>query len=131
MAGAVVFGLTYVLARNLPTTIDRCPGDRIGLCEVPTTSSWVIMLSLAFILEALYFALTEGLTGQTIGKKVLNIYVMDPGGGLIGVPRAIGRYLMKIPSAIVLLLGFLWSIWEPRKRTWHDMVVNSIVVKRS
>ena len=32
-------------------------------------------------------------------------------------------------SALALFLGYLWMLWEPRKRTWHDIVANSLVVK--
>jgi hypothetical protein len=29
----------------------------------------------------------------------------------------------------VCLLGYLWALWDERKQTWHDKVVNSIVVR--
>jgi uncharacterized RDD family membrane protein YckC len=25
--------------------------------------------------------------------------------------------------------GFLWMLWEPRKRTWHGIVADSLVVR--
>ena len=31
--------------------------------------------------------------------------------------------------ALALFLGFLWMLWEPRKRTWHDIVADSLVVR--
>jgi len=32
-------------------------------------------------------------------------------------------------SALPLLLGYFWMLWEPRKRTWHDIVADSLVVR--
>jgi uncharacterized RDD family membrane protein YckC len=34
-------------------------------------------------------------------------------------------------SALACFLGFFWMLWEPRKRTWHDIVANSLVVSAS
>jgi uncharacterized RDD family membrane protein YckC len=31
-------------------------------------------------------------------------------------------------SALPCFLGFFWMLWEPRKRTWHDIVADSLVV---
>ncbi len=33
-----------------------------------------------------------------------------------------------IAPALALFLGYLWMLWEPRKRTWHDIVADSLVV---
>jgi hypothetical protein len=32
-------------------------------------------------------------------------------------------------SALPCFLGFFWMLWEPRKRTWHDIVADSLVVR--
>jgi hypothetical protein len=32
-------------------------------------------------------------------------------------------------SALPCFLGFFWMLWDRRKRTWHDMVANSLVVR--
>ena len=31
--------------------------------------------------------------------------------------------------AIAFFVGYLWMLWEPRKRTWHDIVADSLVVR--
>jgi uncharacterized RDD family membrane protein YckC len=43
--------------------------------------------------------------------------------------RAFTRALVSSLSALVFFLGYLWMLWEPRKRTWHDIVANSLVVR--
>jgi uncharacterized RDD family membrane protein YckC len=42
--------------------------------------------------------------------------------------RAFVRALVGNLSALALFLGYLWMLWEPRKRTWHDIVADSLVV---
>ena len=77
----------------------------------------------------MYYALTEGRTGQTLGKKALGIKVIDTyTGAPIGGGRAIGRYFAKILSGALCFLGFFWMLWDPNKQTWHDKIVRSYVV---
>ena len=77
-----------------------------------------------------YFAYFDGTRGQTVGKMALSIKVIDmDNGDVIGVPRGIGRYFAKLLSGLALGLGFLWMLWDPRKQTWHDKLVRSVVVR--
>jgi len=42
--------------------------------------------------------------------------------------RAFGRFAMSLVSGLVLLLGYLWMIWDSEKQTWHDKVARTYVV---
>lgn len=77
-----------------------------------------------------YYTYLEGsAAGQTLGKKALGIRVIDlAGGGPIGPTRAFIRYIGRFVSAIVLLLGYLWMLWDGEKQTWHDKMAGSVVV---
>jgi uncharacterized RDD family membrane protein YckC len=77
-----------------------------------------------------YFIYFEGgTTGQTIGKKVLNIRVIDfSTGGPVGYGKAAGRYIGRILSAIPLGLGYFWMLWDKEKQTWHDKIAGTVVV---
>ena len=82
------------------------------------------------IIGVAYYAWLDGTRGQTVGKMVAGIKVVDAdSGGFIGVPRGIGRYFARILSGIVLGLGFLWMLWDERKQCWHDKLVRSVVVR--
>jgi uncharacterized RDD family membrane protein YckC len=52
-------------------------------------------------------------------------------GGPLPWVRAFARALMSNVSALPCFLGFFWMLWDPRKRTWHDIVADSLVVKAS
>jgi uncharacterized RDD family membrane protein YckC len=80
-----------------------------------------------------YFTYFEGSpSGQTFGKRVMNIRVIDQTtGGSIGYGRAAIRWLMRIVSTIPCLLGYFWMLWDKEKQTWHDKVAQSYVVPTS
>jgi len=88
---------------------------------------------LALFAGLAYFTYLEGSpSGQTIGKRAMNIRVIDFGaGGSIGYGRAVVRYLMRIVSGFVCLLGYLWMLWDRERQTWHDKLANSVVVPTS
>jgi len=84
-----------------------------------------ILVELAYFT---YFHATSA--GQSIGNKILGIRVLDADTGRsLPYVRAFVRALMSNISALPCFLGFFWMLWEPRKRTWHDMVANSLVVR--
>lgn len=127
--------VTAVITSQLPTEIEPCEIDgELFLCENYTAGSWlvIILLNVVVGLGSLlgYYAYFIGTRGATLGKKAAGVAVVDERtGDWIGFGRAAGRELFKIISAAVLLLGFLWAIWDKEKRTWHDMVVSSRVVR--
>ncbi len=86
---------------------------------------------LGLVISLGYYTYFHGKTGQTPGDAVMSIRVVDFRNGTgapIGYGRALGRALMSIVSAVVLLLGYLWMLWDSEKQTWHDKVAGSVVV---
>jgi len=88
---------------------------------------------LNLVLSAGYYTYFEGGTsGQTFGKKALGIRVIDlSGGGPIGYGRGFIRWIGRIVSALPLLLGYFWMLWDKEKQTWHDKFAGSVVVPES
>jgi uncharacterized RDD family membrane protein YckC len=80
-----------------------------------------------------YFSYFEGsASGQTVGKRVMNIRVIDFNtGGPIGIGRGLLRWVGRIASSIVCLLGYLWMLWDREKQTWHDKIATTVVVPTS
>lgn len=89
--------------------------------------------ALSLLVGLAYVAYLEGgPSGQTIGKKVMNIRVIDAeSGGPIGYGRAILRYFAKFLSAIPCALGYFWMLWDDNKQTWHDKITADVVVPTS
>ena len=81
---------------------------------------------------AYYVLLEGGAKGQTVGKMAVGIRVYDlASGGSIGYGRAFIRYVGRILSFVVFLLGYLWMLWDREKQTWHDKLAGSVVVPTS
>ena len=67
--------------------------------------------------------------GQTLGQMAMGIRVIDFNtGGSIGYGRALIRWLVSIISALAILIGYLWMLWDKEKQTWHDKAANDVVV---
>ncbi|HKR76740.1 MAG TPA: RDD family protein [Rhodanobacter sp.] len=77
----------------------------------------------------LYFAFCESSAWQaTVGKLALGIRVTDMQGARIGFPRALGRYLAKYLSAIILCIGFIMVAFTRRKQGLHDLIAGTLVL---
>jgi uncharacterized RDD family membrane protein YckC len=68
--------------------------------------------------------------GQTPGMMAFGLRCQrkDTGANLSFWP-AFGRSAMSIISGCVCLLGYFWMLWDDDKQTWHDKVVDSVVVR--
>jgi len=72
-----------------------------------------------------------GKTGQSWGRKLAGLKVVDGDGDVIGFWRSLGRNVFAaFVSAPLLYLGFLWVIWDGRKQAWHDKVFRTYVIRR-
>ena len=94
---------------------------------------FVLGNALGLALGLAYYAYFHGSpSGQTVGKKALNIRVVDfATGGSIDPGRAVIRYAVSLLSALACLVGYLWMLWDPEKQTWHDKLANTVVVPTS
>ena len=110
--------------------------DGVGLAVIQFVLAAIIGgagRGLGLLLSLGYFTYFEGSpSGQTFGKKTMNIRVIDTNSGAsIGYGRAAIRWLMKIVSGLACLIGYLWMLWDKEKQTWHDKVAGSYVVPTS
>lgn len=88
-----------------------------------------LLLPLLVVL-LLYYWLFTGLKGQTLGKMLVGIKVVDAQGNRPGLASAALREILgKLVSAIVFFLGFLWIAWDRQKQGWHDKIAITYVVK--
>lgn len=78
-----------------------------------------------------YYVYFTGKTGQTPGKKYMNIKVVKLDG--VTPPGFTSAFLREVVgktlSAVIFLLGYLWAIWDPQKQAWHDKIAGTLVVK--
>jgi len=61
--------------------------------------------------------------------KAWNLYLIGPGGKFIDWNTALKRYLAALLSWACLGLGFTWVLLDNQKRSWHDILTNTKIVK--
>jgi uncharacterized RDD family membrane protein YckC len=100
------------------------------ILAVNAVSASIAVLALTSLLGLAYVVVLEGgASGQTLGRRAVGIRVVDAdGGGPIGIPRALLRWAAEWLSALILLLGYLWMLWDSEKQTWHDKLASTLVV---
>lgn len=85
---------------------------------------------IAFLITIGYFVYFESSDKQaTIGKSVMGLKVVRQDGQKMQVSDAIIRYLSKILSAVIFMIGFLMVIFDDQKRALHDRIAKTYVVK--
>ncbi|MEK7423023.1 MAG: RDD family protein [Actinomycetota bacterium] len=126
-------GIAYFFAG--PSEIRACTvNGEEGFCDLPTNATFAIagiLWAVGAIAFLVLYCKKVGATGQSWGAKAVGNKIVDVNTGQpIGTGRAFGRTLFRsFVSGSVCFLGFLWALWDPKKQTWHDKVVSSIVVK--
>lgn len=89
----------------------------------------VLMLVMMWLYEAI---LTSSAAGATFGKRICGLRVVRSDGSRVGFGRATGRYFAKIiiSGGFTFYIGYLMAAFTDRKRALHDMIADTVVVKR-
>lgn len=75
-----------------------------------------------------YLGHMEGVSGQTPGKAIMGIKLVDAQGKLVGSGLGIGRKFVHILDSLVCLLGWLLPLVDAKRQTIADKVLNTYVV---
>ncbi|HZD74494.1 MAG TPA: RDD family protein [Actinomycetota bacterium] len=95
-----------------------------------STVKVIAYYALAAVVAWLYLAAMEASAWQaTLGKRVVGVKVTSLDGRRIGFGRATARLAAKLLSLVPLGLGFALAGVDARKRTLHDRVVDTLVVR--
>lgn len=76
----------------------------------------------------LYLGHMEGVTGQTPGKAIMGLRLVNDKGELIGSGPGIGRKVAHIVDSLVCLLGWLLPLVDSKRQTIADKLLQSYVV---
>ena len=81
--------------------------------------------TIAIVVLTIYL---DGNVGGTPGKLILGLRIVNEQGTTIGIPRAILRYIGKIVSGMILLIGYIMIGFTQKKQGLHDMIASTYVV---
>jgi len=86
-------------------------------------------LGLGFGWAAFYFTVFISLnSGQTLGKKILGIKVLQLDGTPLSIWDSFGRYGGYGAGLATGLLGFIQIYWDPNKQAIHDQISSTVVI---
>jgi uncharacterized RDD family membrane protein YckC len=109
----IVDGFVLGLIGGVLFSIIREPGGAAG-----------IILGIAYQ----WYFLTQH-NGQTPGKMLMGIRVVKTDGGKISDADAVIRYFGYWLNSLVLLLGWIWAIFDTNRQGWHDKLASTYVVR--
>ncbi len=95
----------------------------------PLFAAQMVLAVFSMALTAGYEIWMVGRYGATLGKMACRLRVVTPDGGRISYARATGRHFAKYISYFTLYIGFILAGFDREKRTLHDMICNTRIVK--
>ena len=74
-----------------------------------------------------YFTACWWLSGQTAGGRLFGIAVQLPDGRVPSFARAAGRAAIGLLLPPLWMVGLLATLWDKRRRAWHDRLFGTVV----
>ena len=69
--------------------------------------------------------------GQTPGKMMLGLQIVDANDNRPSLKQILLREVLgKLIVFLVMFIGFIWVLWDPKKRGWHDYIGGTYVIRR-
>lgn len=120
---AIPFGLSSALFSMM--------ADYTGMLNAwANVALWGTFAFLNFIISIMYFTYFEGTTGQTPGKRAMNIKVVTENGKKLTTADALIRTILRIIDSIAFyLLGLIIILVTEKKQRLGDVLAKTIVVK--
>ena len=94
-----------------------------------TVVSVLISNLLSVGLQVAYTVFFLGKFAATPGKMVCGLKVVRPTGERITYLRALGRWFAEILSSLIFLIGYIMAAFDDEKRTLHDRICDTRVVR--
>jgi uncharacterized RDD family membrane protein YckC len=89
----------------------------------------LLVQSLELALTAAYFVGSWTLGGQTLGMRAWRLRVVSRDGSRLPAARSLLRFVVALLSLAALGAGFWWALIDAQKRSWHDIVAGSSVLR--
>jgi len=121
--------LTVVIAVILDIDITNISADLDELMRW----MWLLFILPSTALTFVYFIYFHAVTGQTVGKLACGVQVVTADGNQsLGWWRSTVRCLVYFLCSFFFfmggIIGFLWILFNRRKRGWHDCLAGSVVI---
>ena len=133
--GAILYDVLLVVAVVFFAALIAAPlTSMVGLLDMENVGQAHPLAKLVYQLYLLgviyiYYAWPWSHGGQTLGLRTWQAKLISTDDNPLTYKRLLIRFLMSWVSALCFGLGFLWSLFDEQKRTWHDRVSATALVK--
>lgn len=117
--------------------VDVLPGVAVaatmGLVwlAVPLRSTWwwvcLSVLAGATLLTLVNRVVLPAIRGWSLGRALVGIAVVRSDGTSAGIGRLLCRDLAHLLDTVSVFVGWLWPLWDPRRRTFADLLLHTEV----
>jgi uncharacterized RDD family membrane protein YckC len=93
--------------------------------------AWIFLIIGSIIITHFYYVVPISNRGYTYGRRIANIMYLDATTRIF--PTKLQVWLRLICynfSSLIFMIGFFMPLWTEKKQALHDLIVNTIVVKR-
>ncbi len=91
--------------------------------------AWPGLLGFLALLGLVYAGWFTGSTGQTPGKMLVGLRVVDRHGAPLGVARALARAALGVVGTALVGAGLWPMLFDPARRALHDRALQSRVIR--
>jgi Mce-associated membrane protein len=90
---------------------------------------WVFtaVAALTLLLIAINRLLAPTITGWSLGRALFGIAVRKRDGSTVGLTRLAARDVAHLLDTVALFIGWLWPLWDRRRRTFADLMLRTEV----
>jgi Mce-associated membrane protein len=100
----------------------------VWLAVPPRSIWWWVSVSIligAALLTMANRVVLPAVVGWSMGRALLGIDVVGPDGTPAGVGRLMAREIAHLLDTLSVFVGWLWPLWDPRRRTFADMLLRT------
>ena len=102
----------------------------VWLAVPPQSLWWWVSISVlvgAALVTMVNRAILPAILGWSLGRALLGLEVVRPDGAAVGVGRLMSRELAHLLDTLSVCVGWLWPLWDSRKRTFADLLLRTEV----
>lgn len=124
---SMVFG--FVATWLLGVTVNVDPSADIATVFTETQRAMQPYVPILYIVEVLV-RWPWCTVGWSPGKWLFGLRVVDAEGNPPGIRRGLTRAAFTLASELPVFLGFVWALFDRERRTWHDHLAQTWVVRK-
>lgn len=102
-------------------------------CSTGASTSGQISFVVSWFLALAYvvwnYGYRQGVTGSSIGKRILKFKVVGTNSGLpVGFGRSLIRQLAHLVDTAICYVGYLFPLWDAKRQTLADKICMTVCV---